>query len=264
MDLQLRDRVVMVTGGGGRLGRVICSAFGEEGARVAVCDVDGERARAVADQIRAQGADAVAVAGDVSAEADVERMVRDVTEALGPVDVLVNCHGFVPNQLLVEYDVETWDRVFAINTRGTMLTCRAVARQLLSRGVPGAIVNISSGAGSSARAGGSAYCGSKAAVNLLTHTLAIELGPYGIRVNAVAPGLILDEVITPGMSHPSAYVNMMLEATPMRRTGSPRDVADAVLFLASPRNSWITGAILEVTGGSHCGRPHVPLPRDLR
>jgi NAD(P)-dependent dehydrogenase (short-subunit alcohol dehydrogenase family) len=101
-------------------------------------------------------------------------------------------------------------------------------------------------------------------VNLLTHVLAIELGPHNIRVNAVAPGLILDEILRDGAGHDSEYVRLMLRGTPLRRTGAAADIAPAVVFLASDRSPWTTGAILEITGGSHCGRPHVPLSRDLR
>jgi NAD(P)-dependent dehydrogenase (short-subunit alcohol dehydrogenase family) len=161
-------------------------------------------------------------------------------------------------------DDEEWDRVFAINTRGTMICCRAVARRLVARGARGAIVNVSSGAATSARAGGSHYNSSKAAVNMLTQVLAIELGPVGIRVNAIAPGLIMDDVLVTGATHGSKYVEMMLQATPLGRTGAAGDIAPAVVFLASDRSAWTTGAILEITGGSHCGRPHMPMSRGLR
>ncbi len=190
--------------------------------------------------------------------------MRTATDALGPIDVLVNAHGIYPNVPLLEMDASEWDQVFAINTRGTMLTCQAVANQMVARGAPGCLINISSAAADSARAGGAAYTGSKAAVNLLTHVLAIELGPHGIRVNAVAPGLVLDRVYRPGDVHEYAYVTQSLEGTPLSRTGAPEDVAEAVVFLAGRNNSWLTGAILPVTGGSHCGRTHVPLSRGLR
>jgi NAD(P)-dependent dehydrogenase (short-subunit alcohol dehydrogenase family) len=159
--------------------------------------------------------------------------------------------------------VEEWDRVFAVNVKGTMLCCQAVARQLIARRAPGAIVNVSSAASTSARAGAAHYCGSKAAVNMLTEVLAIELGPHGIRVNAVAPGLVMDEVVRPGdgIGHP--YVRDMLAATPLGRTGSPADIAEAVLFLASERSAWVTGEVLYVTGGTHCGRTHMALATAL-
>jgi NAD(P)-dependent dehydrogenase (short-subunit alcohol dehydrogenase family) len=158
---------------------------------------------------------------------------------------------------VLDVTVEEWDRVFAVNVRGTMLCCQAVARQMVARGARGAIVNVSSGASTSARAGAAHYCGSKAAVNMLTEVLATELGPHGIRVNAVAPGLVLDDVVTKGdrVGHP--YVRDMLAATPLGRTGSPEDIASAVTFLASDRSAWITGEVLYVTGGTHCGRTHM-------
>jgi NAD(P)-dependent dehydrogenase (short-subunit alcohol dehydrogenase family) len=264
VDLGLRQSVVLVTGGAGRLGKAICTAFAGEGALVAVVDARREAATRIAEQIEADGHPASAVETDVTDRTQVGQMLQQVTDAFGPVDVLVNAHGIYPNVPLLEMDVAEWDHVFATNTRGTMLTCQAVGRQMVARHAAGAMVNISSAAAESARIGGAAYCGSKAAVNLLTHALAIELGPHGIRVNAVAPGLVLDQVYRPGDTHEFVYVRQSLESTPMRRTGAPEDVAEAVLFLAGRNNPWITGTIVPVTGGSHCGRPHVPLARGLR
>jgi NAD(P)-dependent dehydrogenase (short-subunit alcohol dehydrogenase family) len=188
----------------------------------------------------------------------------DITHALGPVDVLVNAHGIYPNVPLVDMDQAEWDEIFAINTRGTMLTCQAVARQLIERGAEGSIVNISSAAADSPRPGGAAYSGSKAAVNLLTATLAMELGPHGIRVNAVSPGLVLTEVYRPGDAHEFEYVTQSLQGIPMRRTGAPADVSEAVLFLAGRNNAWLTGANIPVTGGSHVGRTHVAFSPGLK
>jgi NAD(P)-dependent dehydrogenase (short-subunit alcohol dehydrogenase family) len=264
MDLGLNAKVALVTGGAGRLGRAICAAFAREGARVGVVDRNLPAAQEVARRLADGGHAAVAFVADVATASDVQRVLDELTRSLGPVDVLVNAHGIYPNVPLLEMKVEEWDSVFAVNTRGTMLTCQAVGNQMVGRAAGGSIVNISSAAAESARIGGAAYSGSKAAVNLLTHALAIELGPKGIRANAVEPGLILDQVYRPGDRHDLEYVNMSLEATPMRRTGTPEDVAKAVMFLAGENNPWMTGAILQVTGGSHCGRPHVPLARGLR
>ena len=226
-----------------------------------------DRAPGVADvarQLEAADGRAHGVQCDIADRASVARMLDEVTRALGPVDILVNAHGIYPNVPLLEMDDAAWDEVFAINARGTMLTCQAVAKQMVERDAAGSIVNISSAAAESPRAGGAAYCGSKAAVNLLTNVLAIELGPHGIRVNAVAPGIVLDEVYRPGDVHEFEYVTQSLEGIPLRRTGAPDDVAEAVLFLAGRNNPWLTGAILPVTGGSHCGRTHVALSPGLR
>ncbi len=259
--MDFSGQTVFFTGGGGRIAPVVGRRFAEAGAAVALFDIDGARVEAAAHGLPGRAA---AFAGDVASEADVAAAVAGCEARLGPIDVLVNAAGIFPNTPLLEMDPEEWDRVFDVNVRGMMLCCKAVASRLVARGAPGAIVNFSSGAGSSARAGSAHYCGSKAAVNLLTHVLAIELGPHGIRVNAVAPGLVTDTPLRRGDPHPSRYMEMMVEATPMRRTGVAEDVAGAVLFLASGDSPWTTGAILEVSGGSHCGRPHVPLSRDLR
>lgn len=259
--MSFEGKVALVTGGAGRLGRAIATAFARDGGKVILADRDKGKLSAAAAELKEQtGFSHVCVVGDVSEEGDVERIFAEA----GPVDILVNAHGIFPNQPILEMTVAEWDQVFAVNVRGSMLTCRAVARQWTKGDVKGAIINISSGASRSARAGGSHYTGSKAAVNMMTEVLAIELGPYGIRVNAVLPGLILDDVVTAENVERHPYVNMMLKGTPLGRTGHPDDVAEAVTFLASDRSPWITGAMLEVTGGSHCGRTHMPLTRQLR
>jgi NAD(P)-dependent dehydrogenase (short-subunit alcohol dehydrogenase family) len=257
----LENRIAIVTGGAGRLGKVIAAVLQREGAAVAVADQDHTRVDKVVATLNARPA--VGIVCDVSDRESVARMVNEANAALGQVDLLVNCHGYVPNAPLVEMEVEDWDKVFAVNCRGTMLTCQAVARQWIMRDVKGAIVNISSGAGRSARAGSAHYASSKAAVNMMTEVMAIELGPYGIRVNAVAPGLVMDEVISAEQSNIHPYLNMMLKMTPMGRTGAPQDIAEAVAFAACDRAAWTTGAVFEVDGGSHCGRPHVPLTGKL-
>jgi NAD(P)-dependent dehydrogenase (short-subunit alcohol dehydrogenase family) len=248
MTLLLQGRTVLVTGAAGRLGRRLVVGLIAEGAAVAQIDLEVTAADGVA-----------AFAADISVEAEVERAVAAAESAIGSVDGLVNCAGFVPNRPLLEMDVDEWDRVFAVNVRGTMLTTKACARRWVGRGTRGAIVNLSSIAATSARAGGAHYCSSKAAVSMLTKVSAAELGPHGIRVNAIAPGLVLDEVITEARPGTNRYVAAMLAATPLGRTGSPDEVADTIAFLLSERSRYTTGAIVEVTGGAHVGRTHMPL-----
>jgi len=261
MDLGLAGKVVLVTGGGGRIGPTICATFAREGGLVGVVDLAGDRALSTAAHLQAAGMRAVGVGADVSSATEVDAALRVITEALGPVDVLVNAHGVSPNRPLIEAIEDEWDRTFAVNTRGSMLTCRAVARQLIQRGSAGAIVNVSSGAATSARQGAAGYSGSKAAINMLTQALAIELGPHRIRVNAVAPGLVTDTALTVADPTLTPYMHMMLDMTPLGRTGVPADIAEVIAFVSSERNAWMTGSIVEVSGGSHTGRPHVPLPR---
>jgi NAD(P)-dependent dehydrogenase (short-subunit alcohol dehydrogenase family) len=257
----LDGRCALITGGGGRLGKVIAAVLQREGAAVAIADLDRARLDAVLPGLQAKGP-AAAIAVDVGDPGSVAAMF-EAAAALGEVDILVNCHGYVPNSPLTEMDAAQWDRTFAVNCRGAMLTCQAAARRWIAGRIKGAIVNISSGAGRSARAGSSHYASSKAAMNMMTQVWAIELGPHGIRVNAVAPGLVLDEVVHAERGDLHPYINMMLKGTPMQRTGAPEDIAEAVAFLASERSAWTTGSVLDVSGGSHCGRPHVPLTGNL-
>jgi NAD(P)-dependent dehydrogenase (short-subunit alcohol dehydrogenase family) len=257
--MEFGNEVVMLTGAGGRLGRPCAVAFAAEGARLLLTDVAVPALEETARLAQAGGATVMAMPADVTRRADVEAALAEGRRRLGPVDVLVNFAGYVPVSPVLEVSEEEWDRVFAVNVKGTMLCCQAVGRQMVERVAAGRIVNISSGASTSARAGAAHYCGSKAAINMLTEVLATELGPHGIRVNAVAPGLVMDTVIRKGSPVPHPYVRDMLAATPLGRTGAPEDIAQAVLFLASPRSGWITGEVLFATGGAHCGRTHMAL-----
>jgi len=261
--MEFKDRVVMVTGAAGRLGRPCAVAFAREGARLLLTDIADAKLQETAAAARSAGPQVAAIPADVRSREDVERIVAEGTRALGPVDILVNFAGYVATTYVVDMLEEEWDRVFDVNVKGMMLCCQAVARQMIERKARGSIVNISSGASTSARAGAAHYCGSKAAVNMLTEVLAIELGPHGIRVNAVAPGLFLDSVLRKGEEAPHPYVRDMLAAIPLGRTGDPDEIANAVLFLASDRAGYVHGEIFYVTGGTHCGRTHMAVARGM-
>jgi gluconate 5-dehydrogenase len=259
--MEFADKVVMITGAAGLLGAPCALAFAQEGARLLLTDVAADGLAQTADAARSRGAMVAAIPADVRVDGDVARVVADGTRALGPVDVLVNYHGYVITDYLLDISVNDWERTFDVNVKGTMLTCRHVARQMIARGAHGSIVNISSGASTSARAGAAHYCGSKAAVNMLTQVFAIELGLHGIRVNAIAPGMVLDRVLHRGEGEPSPYVRDMLATIPLARTADPSEISEVVLFLASPRASYIHGEVLYATGGGHCGRSHMAVAR---
>jgi len=245
----------MVTGGAHGIGRGIAQAFARSGASVVIADRREREAERTAEEIEADtGAEILPIGVDVRDAASVEAMVARAAAELRQIDVLVNNAGIYPNTLVVDMTEDEWDAVFDTNVKGMFLVSRAVAQRMIERGAGGRIVNISSGAAESGRVGAAHYCASKAAVNMFTRVLALELASHDIVVNAVGPGLI--EV--PDWSLSDEYVSALVSSNPLGRMGQPEDVARAVLYLASPEATYITGTTLYVDGGSLAGRPLPP------
>lgn len=245
MDLGYKDKVVLVTGASHGIGREIALAFGREGANVAVnYATDADAAVAVAAEIRALGAEALAVKADVSLPSEVQSMVDRVVHEFGPIDVLVNNAGVVRRGGLFDISEEMWDEVLDVNLKGTFLCAQAVAKGMQERG-QGVIVNIASMRGVEGAASSMHYAAAKAGVIALTKCLAKELAP-SVRAVGVAPGYV-DTRIQAGLS---ADQRAAVEAgTPLARFGAPEDIASAVLFLASDRATYVTGQTLLVDGG---------------
>jgi len=245
--LDLSGRVAVVTGAGGGIGAGVARRFAEAGAAVAVHFRTSNRgAQTLVESVCAGGGKAVGVSGDLTDPEEVERVFDAVVEALGRVDVLVNNAGSYPVTPLLEMTAAQWEAVVGANLRSTVLCTQSAARRMIAQGGGGAVVNVASVEAANPAAGHSHYGAAKAAVIAHTRAAAQELAPYGIRVNAVSPGLVWREGIEDAW--PDGVARWTARA-PLGRMGTPEEVADACLFLASPAARWITGANLVVDGG---------------
>lgn len=255
--MDFENRTVLVTGAGAGIGRAIAIAFVKAGARVMANDIARANVEETAALLRAVAADHIATyVADVRVKSEVEAMVEETKRRFGPVDILVNNAGICPSSLVSEMPVEEWDAVIATNLRGPFLVCQAIALQMIECGKRGKIVNITSAAYKSARRGAAHYCCSKAALEMFTKVLALELGEYHINVNAVAPGLT---DVGPHLAASQQYKDLIVKSIPWGRMARPDEIARAVLFLASAESEYITGETLLVDGGSLAGRYFLPL-----
>lgn len=240
--MKLENKVAIVTGAGVGIGRGIALALAGEGYSVVVADINQENCQKVADELAKSGAESLAVKCDVSSSADVAELFAKTTEQFGRVDVLVNNAGiypFVPFEKMQESD---WDKVMDINLKSIFL-CSKEASQIMPEG--GRIINISSIASLMGFSGLVHYCASKGGVNGMVRALALELAPKKITVNAIAPGAIQ----TPGAQMTEESQKQTITMIPLKRIGQPEDIANAVVFLASEKSSYITGQVIVVDGG---------------
>ena len=255
---RMTGKVGLITGGGSGIGLGAARALTAAGARVALMGRDAAKlAQAAAGFPRP--ADVLTVAGDVGTEADVERAVATVVERFGRLDLAVNAAGTGSFGGIADQSFESWALTLRTNLDGTMLALKHESAAMLRGGRGGAIVNVSSIAGVLTHRMMSAYCVSKAGVEMLTRCAADELGEHGIRVNALRPGLVPTDLAAPLASHPLARANYE-SLMPLGRLGTVEDVAQAALFLLSDAASWITGQVFAVDGGHTLrGGPDVAL-----
>jgi len=247
---RLLGKSALVTGAAAGIGRATAERFGGEGARLVLADVNEAGLRRLTAELAATGCEVVAVVGDVSVDADAQRMVRTAVEQFGRLDVVVANAGIIPLSDVLESTAEDWDRVMAVDGRGMFLTCKYAITAMLETG-GWAIVCLSSISGVAGQKRQAIYGPAKFVASGLAKHLAIEWADRGIRVNAVAPGTIRTERVMQLPDEPGGpeYLAAIERAHPMGRIGEPSEVAAAILFLASDDASFITGAVLPVDGG---------------
>jgi L-rhamnose 1-dehydrogenase len=246
--MRFKDKVVIVTGAARGIGRAIAEGFAREGARVVIADILREEGEGTAARLAELGGQGLFIQTDTSRKADVDAMVQRTVDEFGRIDVLVNDAGICPFEDFLTMSEELWDRVLDVNLKGYFLCSQAVARVMVAKGIRGRIVHVSS---ISAIVGGAQqahYCASKAGINLLSASMAIALGPYGITSNCVLPGPILTDINREDLSNPekAAYFQ---KRTPIKGIGDPQDVVGPVLFYASDEAAYCTGSTLVVDGG---------------
>lgn len=246
--MKLKEKVALVTGGSRSIGRAIALGFAREGADVAVNYVSNtEEAQNTVRQIEALGGRALAVRADTSNQAEVESMVNEIWQRLGPIDILVNNAGVQKRVFFLDLEENDWDWILGVNLKGCYLVGQAVAARMKER-KQGAIINISSEAAGFPAPRMTAYCVSKAGVAMLTQCMALELAQYGIRVNALAPGLTRTDINRNDLEDED-FLNLRLARIPLGRVMNPEDLVGAALFLASSDSKSATGTTLQIDGG---------------
>ena len=248
--MELTGKVVLVTGAQQGIGRAMAREFAAAGADVAInwLDDDGAAQR-VAHEVRTQGRRAILVQADVSRIEQVKAMVLAAQEGLGPIDTLINNAGVFPRVPFLEMTEHDWDQVLDVNLKGSCFCAQEVAKAMVAAGRQGSIINIASGAALRGSPRGVHYVASKGGVLSLTRAMALELAPYRIRINAIAPGLT--DTAQPRYGSSEAEIAEMARAIPLGRMAQPDEIARAAVFLASENAGFVTGQTLHVNGGSY-------------
>lgn len=269
MPGRLNGKVAVITGGASGIGKACALRFAEEGADIVVADLNPESGAGTVAAVKALGRRATFVKTDTSSAADCEALASEAASAMGRIDLLVAAAGishalYVSGAAsesvggnrnaahLINKPIEYWEKVLAVNLTGVMMTDRAVAQRMIAGGRPGSIVNIASGAAKVPLAGSAEYCVSKAGVWMLTKVLALEIAGNNIRVNAIGPGVI-ETPMTESVRSDEGRLKRMIASTPLGRLGTPLDIANAALFLASEESSFFTGEIIFPDGGLFTG-----------
>jgi 3-oxoacyl-[acyl-carrier protein] reductase len=242
----LDGKVAIVTGGSRGIGAEVAARLAEDGGAVVVSGRDGDRLQRTVRELEAQGRAALGVVADVVSREDCERLIDAARQHFGRIDILVNNAGVTQDQLIVRMKDEDWDRIIEVNLRGAFLMTRAMSKVLVRQKSGGRIINITSTAGAMGNAGQTNYSAAKAGLIGFTKAAARELAHWSILVNAVAPGLIDTEMTAP---LPAAAREALLAQVPLKRSGTAREVAEMVRFLAGDGATYVTGQVFHVNGG---------------
>ena len=244
--MRFKGKAALVTGGGRGIGRALSFTLAKEGAKVCVNYFHSKDAsEEVVKRIKENGGEAISYRADVSKLEEVNRMVEEVSKKFGGIDILINNAGLNIDKYLMIMNEAEWDKVIDINLKGTFNCSKAVSRIMIGQR-SGNIINISSVSAISGTAGQTNYSAAKGGMISFTKSLARELAPFGIRVNALAPGLIDTEMVK---KMPKEMLDRILEITPLKRMGTPEEVAKVVIFLVSEKADYITGQVIRVDGG---------------
>ncbi len=244
--MRLKDKVAIITGAGRGIGAVTAKKFAAEGAKVTVSDINEEAVKKTAAEIVDMGGEALGLTVDVTNRQQVDNMIAETLKRFGKIDILINNAGIIQDAQLIKMTEEQWDHVINVNLKGAFNVAQAVAK-VMKEQQSGVILNASSVVGIFGNFGQTNYAAAKWGINGMTKTWAKELGRYGIRVNAIAPGFI-ETPMTAKM--PDKILNMMKEKSILKKLGRPEDIANGYVFLASDEASYITGTILSIDGGT--------------
>ncbi len=244
-ELALKNKVALITGGARGIGKEIAFLFASQGANIALCDVNQEQLDHAAKEIRDSGRECLAIKADVTDSKSVQEVVDKILDKFKKLDILINNAGITRDNLILRMSEEDWDKVIAVNLKGCFNCTRIVSKVMLKQR-SGKIVNLASIIGIMGNAGQANYAASKAGIIGLTKSVAKELAPRGVRVNAIAPGFIRTEMT---VKLPDDIQKKILSDIPLGRFGEAKDVAELALFLSSENSSYITGQVIQIDGG---------------
>lgn len=254
---EMKNKIAVITGASSGIGRAAAMKFAAEGASVVAVARSAAKLAQVAKEIQAQGSVCKTIMADVTKEAEIDRVVRETVQAFGGIDVLVNAAGIIANGTIENTKLQDWDYMFNVNARAPFYLMQCAMPYLIER--KGNVVNVSSVTGIRAFPGVLAYCSSKAALDQMTHCIALEVASKGVRINAVNPGVTVTMLHRTGGMDDAAYAAFLERSKtthPLGRVGNAEEVADLIFFLASPHAGWITGVSMPIDGGRHqtCAR----------